>query len=82
MAVRKLQGVSEYSIQDILKVVIKGTPEISTYGAASHLKLLHGVMPNQPATLEHQISVTLRNIQEQKGQGSTEGRFLRLGRTY
>ena len=51
MAVRKLRGVSDYSIQDILKVVKKGTPEISTCGAASHLKLVHGVMPNQPATL-------------------------------
>ena len=55
MAVRKLRGVSEYSIQDILKVVKKSVPEISTYGAASHLKLVHGVMPNQPATLEHPI---------------------------
>ena len=27
-------------------------------------------MPNQPATLEHQISVTLRNIQEQKRSSS------------
>ena len=64
MAVRKLRGVSEYSIQDILKVVKKSVPEISTYGAASHLKLVHGVMPNQPATLEHAISVTMRKIQE------------------
>ena len=64
MAVRKLRGVSEYSIQDILKVVKKSVPEISRYGAASHLKLVHGVMPNQPATLEHPIFVTMRKIQE------------------
>jgi hypothetical protein len=46
MVDRKLRGVSEYSIyilfgpQDILKVVKKSVPEISTYGAASHLKRL------------------------------------------
>ena len=27
-------------------------------------KSVHGVMPNQPATMEHPISVTLRKIQE------------------
>ena len=57
-------GVSEYSIQDILKVVKKSVPKISTYGAVSHLKLVHGVMPNQPATMEHPIFVTMRKIQE------------------
>ena len=63
MAVRKLRDVSEYSIQDILKVVKKSVPEISTYGAASHLKLVHGVMPNQPATL-HRTSNLCYNAKD------------------
>ena len=58
------QYALHFAHETYLKWSKKSVPEISTYGAASHLKLVHGVMPNQPATMEHPISVTMGKIQE------------------
>ena len=44
-----LSGVCQSTpYRKILKVVKKSVPKISTYGAASYLKLVHGVMTVMP----------------------------------